>query len=378
MSPLFKYYFVKKFLNLKPQYQLTVSKIKSTKKNFGYTLSKQSMRTTKLGITPVKAKNLLSAAQTPLPKNFSWGDVEKHDLYPKLLPGKYLSVVRNQHSPNYLGICWLLELLQTLGVRFNIMYTSQNGKQRAPLDLDPQQILNCMDDDINTLTGSDSFLCYDYVLKNYIVDEPCKPITGTTDKNQCIPICYTCLAECLAECQDDCKDVGSIELPRKHSFMDHEGDTNYQKREGASHKCCNMNQTNSIYYIEGFSNITNRYFESIKHGLLPKDSSYVDYKQEIYANGPVTVYIDAEPIELYTSGILNCKQYKESELNHLIRIVGWGEENSVQYFIIENTWGTSWGESGYARIKTDCFGLTQILASDPNNINYIYGAYPKG
>lgn len=38
---------------------------------------------------------------------------------------------------------------------------------------------------------------------------------------------------------------------------------------------------------------------------------------------------------------------------HDIKILGWGIENGISYWLCANSWGPNWGEDGYFRIVND-------------------------
>lgn len=59
----------------------------------------------------------------------------------------------------------------------------------------------------------------------------------------------------------------------------------------------------------------------------------------------LAVAVDASPFQFYSSGILDCRNYHS--LNHAVFAVGY-EDGS--HYTIKNSWGKSWGESGYVRV----------------------------
>ena len=65
----------------------------------------------------------------------------------------------------------------------------------------------------------------------------------------------------------------------------------------------------------------------------------------------------------YKSGILR-KSQCGTQIDHVVVIVGWGKEDikdpytglvkeTVEYWIVKNSWGTGWGENGYIRLEID-------------------------
>lgn len=77
--------------------------------------------------------------------------------------------------------------------------------------------------------------------------------------------------------------------------------------------------------------------------------------EKLVADGVVSVAIDAShwSFQLYTSGIYDEPSCRDYYLNHAVGLVGYGAENGVKYWIIRNSWGSSWGEDGYVRMVKD-------------------------
>jgi len=68
-----------------------------------------------------------------------------------------------------------------------------------------------------------------------------------------------------------------------------------------------------------------------------------------YTHGPLSIAVDAETWSAYKSGIMTstCGQ----SLDHAVQIVGWDLTYSTPYWIVRNSWGSTWGEAGYIRIE---------------------------
>ena len=91
--------------------------------------------------------------------------------------------------------------------------------------------------------------------------------------------------------------------------------------------------------------------------------------------GPVAVALQSDSIVFmqYAGGIitdLSCGH----DVNHSAIVVGYGAEKGLEYFLIKNSWGNTWGDSGYVKIGVQagegvCGIQVAPIQAEPKQIN---------
>lgn len=71
----------------------------------------------------------------------------------------------------------------------------------------------------------------------------------------------------------------------------------------------------------------------------------------VATNGGVIAIMNADPILFYSGGIFNSEC--AASLGHAVVLIGFGTDpaSSMDYWIVKNSFGSSWGENGYFRIR---------------------------
>jgi len=82
---------------------------------------------------------------------------------------------------------------------------------------------------------------------------------------------------------------------------------------------------------------------------------------QVFARGPVSAGINAGPIENHWDNTIIDWNCEATTIDHIVSIVGWGTDAGTDYWIVRNSWGQYWGNTGWFRIVRgqNCLGIEQ-------------------
>eukprot|EP01087_Luapelamoeba_hula_P008540 TRINITY_DN2138_c0_g1_i1.p1 TRINITY_DN2138_c0_g1~~TRINITY_DN2138_c0_g1_i1.p1 ORF type:complete len:329 (+),score=37.66 TRINITY_DN2138_c0_g1_i1:43-1029(+) len=220
---------------------------------------------------------------------------------PQALPTNFTSAtnwpacrtIRTIYNQARCGSCWAFGGIEAISDRFCI---ASKGSFNQALSF--AQITECSDD-ANGCEGGSAEATYDFVQYNGAVTDSCYPYY--------IPTCPPAQQPCL-------------------NFVD--------TPECWSNRSCVDGKPWQSYRLSSY------------YGY----NSNQDAQQDMFVNGPVEACFDVYADFLnYKSGVY---QHTSGDFlgGHCIKIQGWGVENGTPYWLVNNSWTTSWGDNGQFKI----------------------------
>jgi len=199
------------------------------------------------------------------------------------------------------GSCWAVATAAMLQGSYEVQ---MNGSSRT---FSAQQLVSCTPNDLDCggsggCDGATVELAMEYIDKKGLMDETGFPYRGTD---------MACPSE-----QSISKPAGS------------KGDIFLESKEGEN-------------------NVAREMFGLQRWVKLPENKARPLY--EALQGGPVAVSVAASRWFLYSKGIFNdCS--KDSVIDHAVVLFGYGKQSGEAYWKLRNSWGSSWGESGFIKL----------------------------
>jgi len=79
------------------------------------------------------------------------------------------------------------------------------------------------------------------------------------------------------------------------------------------------------------------------------ENGYEPLLRAVYEKGPVAVSVSASTWSFYAAGVFDtCPE--DAVIDHAVTLIGFGEQDGAKYWLVQNSWGSSWGENGRIRV----------------------------
>jgi len=238
-------------------------------------------------------------AEKAMPDAHNWCDLDGVN---------YCTMSRNQHIPQYCGSCWAHGSVSALGDRIKIARKAKG----VDINLSVQHLLNC--GNVGSCHGGSTAGPYHWLHQlskstgsgiSYETSNPYMACSSESKEGFCGHADWSCNAEGVAKTCSTFSDSGG--------------------------HCTGL---------EYYPNATISEYGTV--------SGADAMAREIYARGPISCGIDANPTLKYTGGIMSDPgEY----VDHVVSVVGWGSEGDKQYWIVRNSWGEYWGNMGFIYVE---------------------------
>jgi len=238
-------------------------------------------------------------ADHDLPAGWDWRAVSMGPGLPNM---SFASRVHNQHLPKWCGSCWAHAAVAVLGSRWKIHSTDQDT---FDLDFSIQYFINCATRSRGCRGGS-SYHAYALAYDKGVVDSSCAPYVAENRPCSAMEICKDC------------------PTPRN----------------------CTVVQPRRYFVAE--------------YGLVSTENAM---RKEVFARGPISCCTAwPDEIKYHYHGGIYAASSNRTACDHIVTVVGFGEEQGIGYWIVQHSAGSAWGEFGYYRIKR----TSSLLANEHN------------
>jgi C1A family cysteine protease len=89
-----------------------------------------------------------------------------------------------------------------------------------------------------------------------------------------------------------------------------------------------------------------------------KSQNEVNLRAQLSTIGPLSICVNANPWQTYSSGVLSNCPGAANDLDHCVQMVGYDMTATKPYYIVRNSWGADWGNAGYIYVaangKNEC------------------------
>lgn len=130
----------------------------------------------------------------------------------------------------------------------------------------------------------------------------------------------------------------------------------------------------STYSAETYDD--DKYFGQKAYGV---EDNVQSIQKEIMSHGPVEVAFEVyEDFLMYAGGVYVHKGGKLGG-GHAVKMIGWGMEGNVPYWLVANSWNTDWGEDGFFRILrgVDECGIESGVVGGIPKLNHTFNKTPQ-